>query len=60
MGGAFQRGVNREPPARPVRIEKVRECENVRSEDISEEEIRSAFRKVKNNKAPGIDNISEN
>ena len=56
MGGAEV--LNREPPARPVRIEKGRTCENVRSDEISEEEIRSALRKVKNNKAPGIDKIS--
>ena len=54
----FKEVLNREPPARPVRIEKGRESENIRSEEISEEEIRSALRKVKNNKAPGIDNIS--
>ena len=54
----FEEVLNREPPTRQARIEKGRVNEEIGIEEISEEEIRSVLRKVKNNKAPGIDNIT--
>ena len=54
----FEEVLNREPPIRPARIERGRVNEEIGCEEISEEEIRSMLKKVKNNKAPGFDNIT--
>ena len=55
----FEEVLNREPPNRPVRIENGRVNEEIGTEKFSEDKIRSALRKVKNNKARGTDSITE-
>ena len=54
----FTELLNREPPVRPPRIGQGTVSENIEDGNITREEIVSALRKTKNNKAPGIDNIT--
>jgi hypothetical protein len=54
----FSEVLNREPPSRPVRIERGTPNEEINIDNITEEEIKWAIKRLKNKKAPGIDNIS--
>jgi hypothetical protein len=54
----FCKVLNREVPDNPVDVEETDEICEINSEEPSILEIRNAIRKLKNGKAPGMDNIT--